>query len=191
MDTENVISNTLQDATLTRGAGAAEVVLPSGIYTFECFDKDGNFKWRDTVKNLVTTVGKNDLLDKYLSGASYTAAWFLGLISSVSYTAVAVGDTMASHAGWVEAGLANAPTYSQASRPAPSFAAASGGSKATSAAVSFSITGTGTIKGSFLSSVATKDGTTGVLYSAGLFTAGDKIVGNGDTLNATYTATVS
>lgn len=150
-------------------------------------------KWSDQVvpaPNTVVTVGKNDLLDKYLAGSSYTAAFFLGLISSTSYSAIAAGDTMGSHAGWLEAGIANTPTYSQATRPAPSWASASAGSKATASAVAFSITGTGTVKGGFLTTNSTKDGTTGILFSAGLFTGGDKAVGNGDTINSTYTLSV-
>jgi hypothetical protein len=146
-------------------------------------------KWADTVHNLVTTVGKNDLLDKYLAGSAYTAAWFLGLISSVSYTAVAAADTMASHAGWLEAGAANVPIYSQGARPTTAWSAASAGSKALSAAAVYTIATTGgTVKGCFLTSVSTKDGTTGILYSAGLFTGGDKVVAVADTLNVTYTA---
>lgn len=147
-------------------------------------------KWNDRAVNLVTTVGKNLGLDTILAGSSYTAAWFVGLISNTSYTAVAVGDTMASHSGWLEAGIANAPTYSQGTRPAPSWSAASAGSKSTSAALTFSITSTGTVKGCFLNTVSTKDGTTGTLYSAGLFTGGDKVLANGDTLSVTYTATL-
>jgi hypothetical protein len=169
-----------------RNSGMSEVAVATGHYTVECRDKDGNLKWSDGFRNLVTTVGKNDALDKYLAGATYTAAWYLGLIGSTGYTTgPAVGDTAASHGGWVEAA-----GYSQGSRPTAAFAAASGGSKALSSAAVFSITADTTIKGCFLISNATKSGTTGILYSAGLFSGGDKVVQNGDTLNVSYQASL-
>ena len=125
-----------------RSVGSSEELSATGVYTATCYDKDGNVKWSDTYSNLVTTGGKNDILDKYLAGSGYTAAWYLGLISLTSYTTgPAVGDTMASHTGWVED-----QGYSNSTRVAPAFGAATGGSKA-STATAFNINATTTIKG--------------------------------------------
>ena len=178
------------DAVISRGLAAVEKMELLGRYEVECRDKNGNLKWKDHINNLITTVGKNDLLDKYLAGSSYTAAFYLGLISSVSYTAVAAGDTMSSHAGWLEAGLANVPAYSQGARPTAAWSSASSGSKALSAGLVYTITSAGTLKGCFLTTVATKDGTTGILFSAGLFSGGDKPVSIADSLTVSYSLAV-
>lgn len=144
-------------------------------------------KWSLKQKNTVVTVGKNDLLDKYFAGSAYTAAWYCGLISSVSYSAINAADTIASHAGWTEAGATNVPNYSSGTRVALAFSAASAGSKATSSASSFTFSSGGTIKGMFACSNSTKDGTTGVLYNAVLFTGGDRVVVSTDVVNVSVT----
>jgi len=136
--------------------------------------------------NLVTTGGKNDALDKYLAGSAYTAAWYLGIVDGGSTPTYAAGDTMASHAGWTEN-----QSYSQSARPTAAFSAASAGAKALSSALSFSINvATQTIAGAFLASVATKGGTTGILYSVGAFSGGNKSVTTGDTLSVSYSASL-
>ena len=183
--TETARAATLACTAIGTAQGQQEQALAHGRYTAVCRDAAGNELWREEFDNLVTTVGKNFLLDNGLAGSGYTAAFFLGLISSVSYTAVAVGDTMASHAGWLEAGLATAPAYSEATRRTAAWAAAAAGSKAVSTGLIFTFTNTGTVKGSFLTTVATKDGTTGTLYSAGLFTGGDQPVVATNTLTVT------
>jgi hypothetical protein len=91
---------------------------------------------------------------------------------------------MASHAGWTEN-----TSYSNSTRVAPTFGTASAGSLATTA-TAFNINGTATIAGCFMVTNSTKSGTTGILYSAGSFTGGNKSVTSGDTLNVTYTASV-
>jgi hypothetical protein len=188
---ERVVSAVALGCEIATGAAQVEGLAARGVYTARCYDANGALKWEDTFGNLVTTAGKNDMLDKYLSGSSYTATNYLGLISSVSFTAIAAGDTMGSHAGWLEAGATNVPLYTQASRPTASWASASAGAKALSSALTYTIGATGgTLKGAFLTTVATKDGTTGILFSAGLFTGGDKVVAPGDTVNVSYSLSV-
>lgn len=164
-----------------------------GRYVAKCFGADGNLKWEDTIENTVMTLGKNLALDTFLAGSGYTVTGpFMGLISSVGYSAIAAGDTMASHAGWAEAGAStNYPLYT-APRKTCAWSSAGSGSKALSAALSFSIITTGgTVKGAFLvfgsGAVSTIADTNGTLLSAGLFTGGDKVVGVGDTLQVSYT----
>ncbi len=170
-----------------QGAGGSDDINMKGSFEFTCYDADGNVRWKDKIENTVVTVGKNDMENKYFAGSSYTATWYMGLISSVGYSAIAAADTMSSHAGWQEAGNANAPTYSQANRPTVTFNAAASGNVSSNGTVAFSITGNGTAKGAFMTTVNTKDGTTGTLFSAGLFTQGDRVVVNGDTINGSYT----
>jgi hypothetical protein len=119
----------------------------------------------------------------------------MGLISSVSFVAIHATDTQASHGSWLEAGSANAPTYTTPRKTtAAGWSAASAGSKSLSAALSFAITGTGTVKGAFLvygsGAVSVIDSSAGTLYSAGLFATGDRAVLSGDTLNVSYTASM-
>lgn len=153
--------------------------------------RKGEVIWSDEFPNTVVTVGKNLALDTFLAGAAYTVTGpFMGLISSTSFTAIAAADTMTSHAGWLEAGQANAPTYT-APRKTAAWSAAAAGSKALSAALSFTFTGAGTVKGAFMvygtGAVSTLDSTAGTLLSAGLFSGGDRAVVSTDVLNVSYT----
>jgi len=184
---ETTSSNDVAGVAVGRNAGLSDAIAAHGRYEIQCFDRDGNLKWSDDIENLVTTAGKNDALDKHLSGSGYTAAWYIGLIGAASYTTgPAVGDTAASHGGWVES-----TDYSEGSRPTAAFSAAAAGAKALSSALAFTLSGDVTIKGCFLVSNATKGGTTGIIYSAGLFTAGDKVLQSGDTLQVSYIASLT
>jgi hypothetical protein len=193
----------LHDASIIRGASMNESGKGKGKYFAQCFDKDGNLKWEAEADNVMTDVGANQLLDSAF-GSGPVAGPFLGLISSVGYTGIPVAaDTMGSHAStnhvWVEAGNgSNYPLWSTPAsnaRVAVSFSAASGRAKAISAVASFVIATTGgTVKGCFLvfgtGAVATNNSTAGVLYSAGVFSGGDKVLGVGDTLNVSYSTSV-
>ena len=159
-----------------------------GVYTVECRDAQGNLKWSEEMHNLVVNVGLKDMNDKYFTGATYTAAWYLGLVTGPGAgNTYAAGDTMASHAGWTED-----TGYSQSTRPAATFAAATTADPSvitnSSSVAVFSINATTTIAGAFLTSNNTKGGTTGVLFSVANFgSPGDRAVVSGDTLNVTYT----
>ena len=155
-----------------------------GLYTMKYYNPDGTLGWRRLFPNLVATAGKNNLLDTYFAGSAYTAAWYLGLVDGTSTPTFAAGDTMASHAGWTEN-----IGYSNSTRVSPSWNAAGSGSKATTA-TTFNINANGTIAGCFLTTVATKSGTTGILLSCGAFTGGNASVTSGGTLQVTYTASV-
>jgi hypothetical protein len=175
---------------VTRGGAAAEAVKLHGRYHCVCRDKDGNVKWEDWIENTVVTVGKNLALDTILGGSSYSVTGpYMGLISSSSWSAISASDTMSSHSGWTEAGNAHAPTYS-GNRPTAVFSSASGGSKALSSALTFTFTGSGTVKGAFIvygsGAVNTIDSTAGTLLSAGLFSGGDKTVASSDTLSVSW-----
>lgn len=164
-----------------------EKVKAGGVFTVRCYDKDGNLKWEDKSPNLVVNVGLQDMNAKYFTGSSYTAAWYLGLYGSGSTNNPAASDTMGSHAGWTEV-----TAYSQSTRPqcvfgTPTTADPSVVSNSASVAV-FSINGTTTVGGAFLTTDNTKGGTTGTLFSAADFQSpGDRAVVSGDTLNVTYT----
>lgn len=152
---------------------------PRFTYHVQCIGPSGQEKWAETIENLVTTVGKTDLIDKYFKGSSYSAAWYLGLKGTG--TAV-VGDTLASHSGWSEV------TPYSGNRPAITFGTTSGGSN-TATAVSYSINASATVAGAFVASAAS--GTSGTLYSAGDFAEGSRTVASGDTLNVTLTVSAS
>lgn len=151
---------------------------PAIVYDVVCVDKDGVEKWRERVHNTVMTAGKTDIVDKYLKGSSYTAAWYLILCGTGTISA---SDTLASHGGWTE------QTPYSGNRPAITWGTTSGGSN-TATAVSISITATATVAGAGICTV--NSGTSGVLYSASDFSA-SRSVASGDTLNVTPTISVS
>lgn len=154
------------------------------IYHFQCFDKNGKLKWEEKVKNLVVNAGLDDVLDKYLKGSAYTASFYVGLKGTGT---VAAADTMASHAGWSEI-----TAYSEATREALTLGSVSGQSVDNSASVaSFSINGTATVDGGFITDTSTKGGATGLLFGAVQFTGGSRSVASGDTLNVTATFTAA
>lgn len=170
-------------ASVQKIAGVDGGAKLGGVFHFQCFDANGNLKWEDSTHNLVVNEGLKDLNDKYFSGSTYTATWYLGLVNATPSPSYAAGDTLASHAGWAEttaySGNRKAVTFGAATTADPSVISN------TAAPSQFSMTGTVTVAGAFLTNVAT--GTSGVLFSVSSFQApGNRSVVSGDTLSVTY-----
>lgn len=139
------------------------------------------------MQNIVVNEGLDHLLDVTLSNATQTATWYVGLTDDSP--TVAAADVMSSHAGWTEF-----TEYSEAVRQTWTDGGVSGQSVDNSGSVaSFSCNNStnGGLGGLFLVSNNTKGGTTGILYSGVAITGGNKVVSNGDTIEATYTFTMA
>ena len=173
-------------AGLVAKSGFGEHSKAGGVFHVQCFDSAGNLKWEDQMHNLVVNVGLQDMNTKYFKGSSYTAAFYLGLVTGPgSGTTYAAGDTLASHAGWTEftnySGSRKAVTFGTATTADPSVIDNS------ASPAQFVISGAGgTVAGAFLCTVSS--GTSGTLFSEADFQSpGDRVVVSGDTLNVTYT----
>ena len=154
---------------------------PKGKFQIEHFDKDGNLKAVYEVPNGIVDVGLNHILETQFRSGPPVATWYIGLIDNASFSALAAGDTMGSHAGWIE----NAD-YDEATRPAWTPGAASARSMTNASTVDFTMNATKTIKGIFITTVSTKSGTTGTLWSTAAFGSTVAVVDN-DVLKVTYT----
>jgi hypothetical protein len=174
-------------ASVVRNSQPTESVKAGGVFAIECIDKDGNLKWKAESKNLVVNQGLQTMNAVYFTSGTQITTWYIGLYGAASSNNPAAGDTMSSHIGWTEV-----TAYSNANRPTATFATPTTAdpSVVTNSAspASFSINGTATVGGAFLTSNNTKGGTTGTLFSAADFQSpGDRSVVSGDTLNVTYT----
>lgn len=172
---------------IEQNGGSKDGAAAGGVFHFQCHDKNGNLKWEDSCHNLVVNAGLQDMNNKYFKGSSYTAAWYLGLVDASGFSAYSANDTMASHSGWTET-----TDYSGANRGTVTFGTPTTADPSvvtnSSSATQFSITGTVTVKGAFLTATQDKTTNSGVLFSVSSFQApGDRSVVNGDTLTVTYT----
>lgn len=168
-----------------------ELVKATGCFEIECQDKNGRLKWIDKSKNLVVNVGLQYLAGVGLTSTTQITTWYVGLYGAGASNTPAASDTMSSHAGWTEV-----VAYSEATRVAATFAAATNANPSvvtnTASKAQFSINGTTTVGGAFLTSSSTKSGTAGTLFSAADFSSpGDRSVVSGDILLVTYTFSLS
>jgi hypothetical protein len=173
---------------LTANLQAGEDAQATGVFEIKCHDKDGNLKWEAQSKNLVVNVGLQYMAGSALTSTTQITSWYLGLYGAAATNNPAAGDTMASHAGWTEY-----VNYSNATRVAATFVAATNANPSvvtnSASPATFNINGAGgTVGGAFLTSGSAKSGVVGTLFSAADFgSPGDRAVVNTDTLSVTYT----
>lgn len=166
---------------IVRGRRPQERLPLKGRYDVEHYNAAGELLGVYAFPNGITDVGLNHILDTQFNGGTAVTTWYAALIDNASFSALAAGDTMASHTGWIEA-----TTYDEATRPEWTAGAASARSITNAATVDFTINATKTIQGIFITSNNTKGGTTGTLWSTAAF--GSTVsVADGDTLKVTYT----
>lgn len=164
-----------------------ESAVACGRYYAECHDKDGNLKWTAEGDNLVVNVGLQYMAGTALANsAAQITTWYVGLYGAAASNTPAASDTMSSHAGWTEIDC-----YSDATRPAATFAASTNANPSvvtnTSNKAVFNIDATATVGGAFLTSNSTILGTSGTLFSAADFQSpGDRSVVSGDVISCTY-----
>lgn len=182
---EKATSTDTVSAGLVARTGADSGARAGGVFHVECFDKDGNLKWGTSEHNLVVNEGLQSMNTQYFKGSTYTAAFYLGLITGPgSGTTFAAADTLASNS-WTEftdySGSRKAVTFGTATTADPSVISNSASPS------QFTISGAGgVVAGAFLCTVSS--GTSGVLFSESDFQSpGDRTVVAGDTLNVTYT----
>ena len=184
---ETAKSSDVIGAAITRVLQNEDKVSAGGVFTVTCVGADGEIKWQESLQNLVVNQGLQDMNAKYFSGATYTAAWFIGLYGAGASNNPTAADTAASHPGFTEV-----VPYSNATRPACTFGTATTADPSvitnSASPAAFTINATSTVGGAFLISNSTKSGTTGVLFSASDFASpGDRAVASGDQINVTYT----
>jgi len=131
--------------------------------------------------NGITDVGLNHILETEFHSGTPVTTWYIGIVDNASFSAFANGDTMASHAGWIES-----TAYSESVRQTWGAGTASARSITNASAATFSINGSATLKGIFVTSNSTKSGTTGTLWSTAAFATTVAVI-NGDSVKVTYT----
>jgi len=174
---------------IERRAGMVEDSRPGSVWDWECRDKNGHLKWRESIHNLVTEEGRDYYLDVALSSATQITAWYVAIFES-DHTPAA-GNTYA------VPGYTESEAYDEATRPAWTEAGVSSQSITNSASkASFTMNATKTIYGGALVGGGTDANTKGdaagggTLLCLSAFSSG-KPVEDDDVIKLTITATMS
>lgn len=199
-------SNDVISASVTRGSTQSDQMEVCGRYRAECLDAQGNVKWVDDFDNLVTTEGKKFLLDTvFINGLAGTGTLSGGAVMHFRMAFVGSDTTAAITQTYLSPVYTEVANTIITARGSPTFSAATlvtNVDKATSAVSASIASGAATnIYGVAIVVLnAASAGDLGVvtntlqsgakLYSYGKFTTA-KVVSSGDTLNVTYTTSLS
>ena len=158
----------------------------NGKFYVDHYDVFHRLKGKYIIPNGTTDQGIEAILDIMFGADSQITDWYLGLISSNGYSAVADGDTPDSHAGWNEF-----VDYDETDRQVWSPAVALNKSVANVSPVEFNINAdTHDVVGIFCISENTKggaqDGTGDILWATAIFSAVIDVA-DGDAFRITYT----
>lgn len=131
-------------------------------------------------ENGIVNEGANHLLN-VIFGSTAKVSYYIGPLDGATASVLDDTDTMASHAGWIEA-----TAYTNSTRPQwTPIGTATGRQINNTTPVSFVLTADTDIDGVFMTTNSTKSGTTGTLYSTALFDTVKNLL-NGDELRVTY-----
>lgn len=182
-----------------RKPDAAHAFSPRGFFAVEHW-RNGLLFNTYRFKNGITNEGKNSIFDVYFDADTQITTWYMLLIDSTNFTALAATDTYddinQAGNGWDEyvdytdAGNGD----STLTRPVWNPDAASGQSISNGTQTVFDITGTsdtlkglGIVGGGAGSNTKGDHASDGTLWSTALFDQGDTAVVSGDQLKITYT----
>ena len=164
-------------------------------FSVECYDSEGNFKWKETIKNLVTNEGLDHVLDVTFKNATRYTTWYVGLKGTGSPLAGDAANQLPSgtmswteYEDYLDANNGDSST----TRPVLTLTAVSGQSTSNTGNVAvFTIQSPANdVYGVFITDGQTKGSSSGanILYGVGDFTGGAKTgLASGDTLNVTAT----
>lgn len=142
--------------------------------------RDGKIIHTEIIKNGITDVGFNKMIDVMFGNITQITTWYIGLIDNSSFSGLATGDTMASHTGWAEV-----TSYSGSNRKTWTPATASSKATANASPAAFTMSGSATLKGMFVTSQADKTVNTGTLWSSAVFDSTYAVL-TSDVINITY-----
>jgi len=139
-----------------------------GRFKIKHYDKNGKLKGTYCIKNAITDVGKNRILDVMFHGApAASGTWYIGLINADGYTGVSADDTMGSHTGWTEL-----ITYDEIDRQEWDEAVALDQELVSTTPAIFTINADNSdIRGIFIVDDSGKAGVGGLLWSTALFSS--------------------